>query len=60
MSSSIPSARSVIPDPVKSWADFAEWYPEYASWQMVLVWLGYALLLFLIALAWKKYKPAAG
>ena len=48
--------RSVIPDPVNSWEDFAEWYPEYASWQMVLIWLGYGLVVFWVTWGWKRWK----
>ncbi len=49
--------RSTIPDPVNSWTEFVEWYPEYASWQMVLIWLGYAVVMYLVTLAWRKYEP---
>jgi len=36
--------RSIIPDPVSDWSNFIEWYPEYASVLMVMIWLAYGVI----------------
>ena len=42
--------RVIVPDPVNDWTNFAEWYPEYASTKMVLIWFGYGVVCFLVLL----------
>jgi len=42
--------RFMIPDPVSNWNNFMEWYPEYASPKMVLIWLGYGVICYFVLL----------
>ena len=47
--------RAVIPDPVREWMVFVEWYPEYASLQMVLAWLVFGLLCLMVLFFSNRY-----
>ncbi|MCZ6520017.1 MAG: hypothetical protein O6848_00795 [Bacteroidetes bacterium] len=47
--------RAVIPDPVREWKVFVEWYPEYASLQMVLAWLVFGLLCLMVLFFSNRY-----
>jgi hypothetical protein len=37
-----------VPDPGADWTAFVNWYPEFASWQVVLAWFGYGCFCFAV------------